>query len=466
MVDVNDGGKKESFIKGIIYLLISQVFIKIIGFIYKFYLINKPGFGDKGNAIYSSGFQIYALLLAFSSTGVPNAISKLVSERLAIGDSKGAHKIFKISLITFALFGIIGSVLLFVGAKKIAESWIQIPEAESSLISLAPSIFFVSILAVFRGYFNGRQNFIVTAKSQTLEQIFKTFFTVIFVEVIISLKRNEVYIMAGAANFASTVASIMCFIYIYLNYKIKAKEINQEIRQTVNYKPIRLKKYIKTILSDSIPISLGSLIASFNKNIDSFTVVRFLKKNINEEDAKIQFGILSGKIDVLCSAVTALNVALVTAFVPSIVKSFVKKDLKRVYKKILIFITITLMIGIPFSIIMICFPEKVLNLLFPNASSGAVYLRYSSISIIFMLLLQTVNSILQALGKVNIPPISLSIGLMIKIICNICLIPNPKYGIIGAIIGNISYNIVSFFISFSILIKILYSIRISKEKLV
>ena len=40
--------------------------------------------GDEGNAIYSGGYQIYAILLTISSIGVPNAISKLVSERVAV----------------------------------------------------------------------------------------------------------------------------------------------------------------------------------------------------------------------------------------------------------------------------------------------------------------------------------------------------------------------------------------------
>ena len=87
--------KQESFFKGVFLLIFSQILIKIIGLAYKLYLTNREGFGDNGNAIYSSGFQIYALLLTFSSTGVPNAISKLVSERVAIGDNRGAHKIFK-----------------------------------------------------------------------------------------------------------------------------------------------------------------------------------------------------------------------------------------------------------------------------------------------------------------------------------------------------------------------------------
>ena len=81
--------KKQGFMKGVFILLLSQILIKAMGLIYRMYLTNREGFGDKGNAIYSSGFQIYALLLTISSIGVPNAVAKLVSERVAIGDIIG-----------------------------------------------------------------------------------------------------------------------------------------------------------------------------------------------------------------------------------------------------------------------------------------------------------------------------------------------------------------------------------------
>ncbi|MCI9366037.1 MAG: oligosaccharide flippase family protein [Clostridia bacterium] len=76
--------KTEGFMKSVLVLMISQVFIKLLGFVYRVYLTNRDGFGDEGNAIYSGGYQIYALLLTISSIGVPNAISKLVSERVAV----------------------------------------------------------------------------------------------------------------------------------------------------------------------------------------------------------------------------------------------------------------------------------------------------------------------------------------------------------------------------------------------
>ena len=54
--------KRQSFMQGVLAIMFSQVLIKILGLIYKLYLTNREGFGDEGNAIYSSGFQIYALL--------------------------------------------------------------------------------------------------------------------------------------------------------------------------------------------------------------------------------------------------------------------------------------------------------------------------------------------------------------------------------------------------------------------
>lgn len=76
--------KKETFMQGVITLIFSQVLIKLLGLIYTLYLTNREGFGDKGNGIVAAGYQIYAMLLTISSIGVPNAISKLVSERVAL----------------------------------------------------------------------------------------------------------------------------------------------------------------------------------------------------------------------------------------------------------------------------------------------------------------------------------------------------------------------------------------------
>ena len=90
------------------------------------------------------------------------------------GDHKGAHRIFKIAFATFSVIGLVGSLMLFFGAHVISNYWLQIPEAEMTLVALSPAIFFVAISSVMRGYFNGRQKKKKKKRSQSIEQVFKT----------------------------------------------------------------------------------------------------------------------------------------------------------------------------------------------------------------------------------------------------------------------------------------------------
>ena len=428
--------KKEGFMKGVVILMLSQIFIKIMGLMYRMYLTNREGFGDKGNAIYGSGFQIYALLLTISSIGVPNAVSKIVSERVAIGDHRGAHKVFKIALITFGTIGFLCSLFLFYMAKDIANNWIQIPEAEMSLTALSPSIFFVSIICVIRGYFNGRQCIKVTANSQTIEQIFKMTLTIIIVEILAIISGTDTSIMAGGANIATTISSILCFVYLYIYYSTVKKEIAREVKDSVNYRYKGIIKIIKEILCVSIPMSLTPIISTINKNIDSVTVVRGLKNFMSESMAKAEYGILTGKVDTLVTMPMSFNIAFTTALVPSVSSAKATGEWKNAKKRIEFSILITILIGLPCSIGMIIFAQPILNLLFPNQVSGAFILQVSATSILFIVLEQTISGVLQGIGKPMVPAIALSIGVIVKFIINSVLIPvNPKEFLFGGTSG-------------------------------
>ena len=149
--------KIGDFLSGIIVLMFSQVIVKILGMVYSLYLTNKQGFGDSGNAIYTSSYQIYAIFLTISSIGIPNAVSKLVAENLSIGDIKGAKRVFRVSIAIFSFVGFLCSLVLYASSNFIAENLLEIEAASDILKILAPSIFFVSISAVIRGYFNGKE---------------------------------------------------------------------------------------------------------------------------------------------------------------------------------------------------------------------------------------------------------------------------------------------------------------------
>lgn len=454
-------GKKESFMQGVLALMVSQVLIKVLGLLYKLYLTNKEGFGDEGNAIYYAGFQIYALLLTISSIGVPNAVSKLISERLSVGDDKGAHRIFKIAFATFATIGLAGTLFLLLGANKIA-GLMGIPEAEMTLVALSPSVFFVAIISVVRGFFNGRAKIKVTANSQSLEQLFKTLFTILVVEIIAVFSGTNTTLMAAGANLATSFATVASFFYLFAYYKIHRKE-KLEVEENVNveksaYMKKTVMQVVKAILWVSIPMSLSSILTTLNSNIDSFTVVNLLQRFLPFEEAKTQYGILSGKVETLINLPLSFNVAFATALVPAIAAARAKGETDKAVKRISFSLTTTILIVLPCVVGMIIFAEPILKLLFPNASSGTTIMQVYAIATLFMAMDQTINGALQGLGKIFVPAIALTIGVIVKLILNIILVPIspevfPLGGAAGAAFATDVCHIIAFLIVFTVLRK-------------
>lgn len=301
-----------------------------------------------------------------------------------------------------------------------------------TLVALAPSIFLVSISCVIKGYFNGRENLKVTANSQSLEQLFKTVLSVILVELMATISGVDTALMAAGANLATTLATFLCFFYLYKYYSNMKKEIAWEIKNSVNYTPTRIRKTIKQILSVSIPMSMSAILGTINKNIDSMTVVRGLKNFLSEEQAKIQYGILSGKVDTLVTLPMSFNMALATALVPTISSAKAMGDMQTAKKRISFSLLVTILIGLPCMVGMILFAKPILKFLFPNATSGSFIYQISCLGIIFIVVEQTISGALHGLGKIVAPAIALGIGVVIKLILNCYLVPiNPETFFLG-----------------------------------
>lgn len=473
--------KKQTFMAGVMTIMFAQIIIKVLGLLYRLVITNVPYFGDEGNGLYGAGFQIYMLLLSIATTGVPGAIAKLVSERVAVGKHKEAHHIFKVAFALFAIIGIIGTSILYLGAEVIASQWIGNPAVEGVLKALAPSIVFVAVSAVIRGYFNGMYNMKATSNSQMLEQLFKSLLTIGFVmgiywifstqpanlSQIFNVTEDTVTeVMAIVANLASTIAAAIGFVYLYGFYAIRKKEIWKNIRESnVTYKPEGIKKTIKTILALSIPMSLASIVSAINRNVDTFTVINGLTDMLLAQgtlayDAVVSeatrlYGILSGKVDMLIGLPLSINIAFATALVPAVSEALAKKDTKTATRRISFSLRTSLLIALPCSIGMCVLAEQILTLLFPNqiAAEAPLLLQISSFTIMFSVLNQTINGALQGIGKIFIPAMSLGIGAITKLILNLVLIRIPEIGINGAAIGSVCCHMVATCIGFTVLRK-------------
>ena len=439
---------KQTFMQGVMFLMFSQLLIKITGLIYKIYLTNKEGFGDTGNAIYSAGFQIYTIFLAISSIGVPNAIAQLISSKSAVGDNKGAYRIFKIAISIFGILGFIGTAILFLNAKIIANTYLGMPEAELTIIALSPSVFIVAISSVLRGYFNGREKISVTANSQSIEQLLKTILTIIMVEIFSIISEKNTIIMVASSAIATTIATFFSFGYLYTLYIKNKREIWKDVINSSSKEKESVKRIIRSILYVSLPITLTALLSAANRTIDTFSIVNIISKYITPEEAKFKYGILTGKVEGLVILPYSFNIAFATTLIPTISASQARGEMEKAIKRINFSILATILISLPCTAILNAFAGPILKLLFPNAYLGETMLKICSLSIVFVALTQTMGGVLQGLKKVKQPVIAIGVGAVIKLILNPILLNIKILNINGAIIATIISQIVTFGISF------------------
>ena len=191
--------------------------------------------------------------------------------------------------------------------------------------------------------------------------------------------------------------------------------------------------------------------SAVNKSIDSITAVRGLKTFLSDEIAKFQFGIYTGKVDVLVGLPLSFNIAFATVLVPSISKLMAQKKKEDANKVVKFSLLATILIGLPCTFGMMVFAEQILKLLYPNAPEGAQLLQITSLTIILMMMAQTINGVLQGIGKYRVPATALALGVIAKFILNLILIPIPSIGINGVAIGSIVCHIISFSIGFAVL---------------
>ena len=448
--------KSVSFMKNVVILICSQLLIKLLGLIYKLVITNMEGFGDVGVGYYSAGYQIYSLLLTLSSIGIPSVISKLVSERLAVGDKAGAQRIFKVALRFFMTVGLIFSIALFFGADFIATNLLNVPDTAYVMRVLAPAIVFVSMSAVMRGYFSGQQNMKPTSISQTLEQFLNCVLSITFVYACIG---KDAYIMAAAGNLSTTMAIIITFVFLISYYR--KNKIVPEKGQKSSEESKTNKELLKIILAISIPITLGSIVSVVSSVIDTVTVsncIQFayrdagMTKEALESLAMSKTGIIS-KIDTLINFPLAINAAFCTALVPATSESIAKKEYTVASKRISFSLFTSILIILPCAMGFASLSGPILKMIYPTASDGALIFQIMSFAMIFNALNQTINGGLYGLGLQRVPVISLAVGVTAKTILNVVLVSNKNINIAGAAIGSVVCQILVFILCFRALNK-------------
>lgn len=442
---------KTKFIKQAAILAIASLLVRLLGFLYRLPLTNM--LGDGGNGIYSAGFYLYNFFLVMSSAGLPAAISKIVSEKVALEEYRNVKKTFKISLILSSTVGLIFSIVMFVSARFFCNI-IGSPDSYYTILTLSPTVFIVSVMSVFRGYFQGLGTTVPTALSQVIEQIFNAIFSIYLAYLLVGI---SLPLGAAGGTMGTGIGALAGLIYILMVFLNRKRYINRKLsKKTHKYRLESNREIAIKIIKTAAPIIAGTAIFSMTNLIDMQMVNSRLtaSKAFTDSQVTALYGQLTGKYVTLTTLPVSISTALATAVLPSIASSMIQKDIKTVRKKIDVSLRLTMIISIPAAIGMGVLADEILLLLFPNYSDGGLLLKWGALSIIFLALCQIITGILQGIGKVVTPAKNAFIGSIIKIPINYFLISIPSINVIGAIISTTVCYLVASLLNFITLRKV------------
>lgn len=302
--------KKQSTMGGFAILSTATLVVKILSVLYLPFLL--AILGDEGYGYYQAAYTIFVFIYAITNTGLPQAISKLVSELTAVGNYKDAVKAFKLSRFILLTVGIVMSLILFLSAGFLCKL-LNFPKSYLAVLYLVPTVFLSTVTSSYRGYFQGRQNMIPTAISQVLEQVVNLFFTLLLSYMLLKYGIDKA--IAGG-TFATSIAALFAGIFLIFMYKK-----NKEARITRFHDPsverFTNKEILKKIVNYSLPLIAYQVLFYAGNLIDLGNIKsRLLHAGILEAHATSLYGELTRSnqlINVPNAVIASLSVALLPA---------------------------------------------------------------------------------------------------------------------------------------------------------
>lgn len=414
--------KKNGLFRGALLIAAGNFLSKLIGAFYRIPLTNL--LGGEGMGLYQMIFPVYCILLDFSSVGVPAALSKLIAERRAAGREEEGVRLLQAAFRLLLLLGATGSVVLFCFSDVLANAQGN-ALAASSYRALAPSVFFVSLISCYRGYFQGKSRMLPTASSQVAEQLVKLGAGLLFVR----LRLPDLPSAAAGAAFAVTVSEAAAALYLALLYGLEQRKAGK-----IAFDRSRFSADVGAVLSLSLPIAFAGILLPLSQTADSFLILNLMRSYTDRATAL--YGLYTGSVLSVVNLPVAICYGVAVAAVPYISGGKAGETKKNARAAILL----TLLLSVPAALIAFFAADPIIGLLFSRlgeadrALAGGL-LRAMALSVVTLSLLQTTNSALIGAGRVRTPVLTLGAGVIVKTALNCLLLPLPALGIYGAAIA-------------------------------
>lgn len=430
--------KKQSFIKGTLILLAAGIVNRMLGFIPRIALPRI--IGAEGVGLYQLGYPFFIVLVTIITGGLPLAIAKMVAEAESENRPEESRRILRTGLAVSLSLGILFTVIALFGASWVSQTILTDSRVYYTFISMTPMLSIVAVSAVYRGYFQGRQNMIPSALSSVLESLIRIFFMLWFSWLL--FPKGMAYAAAGAM-LGVTVGEIAGMLVLLLQYFFIVKKdkrtrpaSNSDLSGSFAEKaPAGQPSLLKRLLAISIPVTAGRLVGSFSYLLESIITARSLAlAGIATAAATAQYGSLQGMVIPLLMLPGVLSSSLAVSLVPSLSEAAAKKDLPTIHKRMHQAMRLALVSGAPFAAIMYILSEPLCTLMYGNADTAPM-LRLMAPFALFLYVQAPLQAALQAMDRPGRALVNTLIGAVVKIALILTLASRPEYGIYGAIIA-------------------------------
>ena len=417
--------KKSNFIVQGGILAMAGILSRIIGIARRFPM--QHIFGDKGNGYYAAAYSVYSIMLIISCYSLPLAVSKAVSSKISKRQYKSAQRVFQCAMV-FALTmgGITFFVCEFLG-DFLAEHVMEEPMGAMALKVLGPALLTVSVMGVFRGYFQGLGTMMPTAISQILEQIFVLIGSIAGTYVLYNyggkvgaLLHNEDYAPAYGAAGASigpVLGSVVGLLFLAFVYMLYRKGTKRRSSRDMNGRVDGYPQIFKLIILTIIPVLLSSTVYNISDVIDTSIFGKVMvAKGLGDVKTDI-WGVYTGKYKVLVNVPIALANAMCSSIVPVLTKLMVREEYGRAKERIGQAMRFTMIVAFPSAVGLAVLARPIISMLFKGEVDMAVkMLHVGSVSVIFFAISTLTNGVLQGINRMKVPVRNAAISLVIHIV--------------------------------------------------
>lgn len=434
------GKYKQSFLKGTLILVAAGIVNRILGFVPRIALPRI--IGAEGVGLYQLGYPFLIVILTIITGGIPLAVAKLVAEAESAGNEARARSVLRSSLLLSVSLGVAFTALCYASAPWITARLLTDSRVYATFLCMSPIILIVSISAVYRGYFQGRQNMIPTALSQVTETVVRIFAVLLFAFLL--LPYGLEYAAAGAmcGVLAGEISGMLIIVALYLGTRRRyAAYSKASIGSGISARQSGVQA-LKRIVRISIPVTAGKLVGSFSYLFESILIAQSLAiAGVATAAATAQYGALQGMVIPVLLLPSALTFSLSVSLVPSLSEAAARNDMRTIHKRLHQSLRLALVIGAPFAVAMYVLAEPLCYYLY-GENEVSVMLKMMAPIALFIYFQSPLQAALQALDKPGTALVNTLAGAVIKLALIYLLATKPNFGILGAVMA-INVNIVT-----------------------